>query len=409
MTGTEAVGQARDRLAHRIALRLQRAGGFTLDVDLPLPAQGITVLFGPSGSGKTTVLRCVAGLEQADSARVEIGGEAWEDSVRGLRRPTWRRPIGYVFQEASLFDHLDVRGNLRFGLRRAEAAGVAPHEALSLEGAIELLGIGHLLSRRPAQLSGGERQRVAIARALAAQPRLLLLDEPLSALDPARRQEILPWLERLRDELRIPMLYVTHSAEEMGRLAATLVLMDQGRAVACGPAQEVLLRPELGVVPGDDVGVLVSGEVVERDAPWHLMRVAFAGGSLWLRDDGAPVGHRVRLRVLARDVSLATERPQATSVQNLVAGQVASVTPDARQPGQVLVRVACGVNGSTGDGHAGVALLARITARAAHQLGLSPGTAVWAQVKAVAPVDGPARPRGAGNEATSASGSESAR
>ncbi len=383
---------------HRIALRLQRAGGFTLDVDLSLPAQGITVLFGHSGSGKTTVLRCVAGLEQADTARVEIGGEAWEDSARGVRRPTWQRPIGYVFQEASLFDHLDVQGNLRFGLRRTEVAGVAPHDALSLDGAIELLGIGHLLARRPAQLSGGERQRVAIARALAARPRLLLLDEPLSALDAARRQEILPWLERLRDEVRIPMLYVTHSTEEMGRLAATLVLMDQGRAVACGPAQEVLLRPELGVVPGDDVGVLVAGEVVERDTPWHLMRVAFAGGSLWLRDDGTPPGHRVRLRVLARDVSLATERPQATSVQNLVAARVAAVAPDARQPGQVMVRVACGADGIRdgtvdGAGTAGVALLARITARAAHQLGLAPGTAVWAQVKAVAPVDGPARPR----------------
>ena len=391
--------------SHRIALRLDRPGGFALDVDLSLPSHGITVLFGPSGSGKTTVLRCVAGLERARSAQVEIAGQTWDDSRRSQHLPAWRRPVGYVFQEASLFDHLSVEGNLQFGVQRArQAAGEASakaarrrqgrgafspdgqdtrssdgREALSLEAAIALLGIGHLLARQPSELSGGERQRVAIARALATQPRLLLLDEPLSALDPARREEILPWLERLRDELRIPMLYVTHSPEEMGRLASTLVLMDQGRAVASGPVQEVLLRVDRGGAVGGDLGVLLVGQVTGRDAPWHLMQVAFPGGVLWLPDDGSAVGRTVRLRVLARDVSVATQRPVGSSVQNLLPVRVESLTPDARQAGQVWARLRC----TQAHGTDGASLLARITARAVDQLGLEPGCEAWAQVKAV--------------------------
>ncbi|MFD0669776.1 molybdenum ABC transporter ATP-binding protein [Ramlibacter sp. MAHUQ-53] len=359
--------------ATRIALHLARPGGFSLDVDLTLPGHGVTALFGPSGSGKTTVLRCVAGLERADRAHVEIAGSCWQDDARGIDLPTWQRPLGYVFQEASLFDHLDVRGNLAFGQRRA-ARGAS---AMPLDGVIELLGIGHLLARRPHALSGGERQRVAIARALATQPRVLLLDEPLSALDAARRRDILPWLERLRDELRIPMLYVTHSADEMARLADTLVLMDQGRALACGPVGEVLLRTDLAVVPGEDTGVLLEATVAGRDAPWRLMQVDFGGGALWLRDTGAATGRRVRVRVLARDVSVATEMPRATSVNNLLPGTVAEVVPDPRHEGQVLVRLACGE----------AALLARITARSAHALGLAPGVPAWAQVKAAALVE----------------------
>ncbi len=364
---------------HRIRVKLARPGGFALDVDLSLPAKGITTLFGPSGCGKTTLLRCVAGLERADEAVVEIGGECWEDTARGRVLPTWRRPLGYVFQEASLFDHLDVRGNLAFGLQRA--ARVAPRQerpgpaAVTMAQVVELLGIGALLARKPQGLSGGERQRVAIARALLAQPRLLLLDEPLSALDTQRRSEILPWLERLRDEADIPMLYVTHSADEMARLAETLVLMDQGRAVACGPVGEVLLRTDLAVVPADEAGVLLHGTVLERDAPWQLMRAGFEGGSLWLRDSGASPGTRVRLRVLARDVGIATEQPRATSVQNLVPCTVEHLAPDPRHAAQVLVTLRCG---------AGEALLARVTGRSAHQLALAPGMPAWAQVKAVA-------------------------
>ena len=353
---------------NHIRLSLVRPS-FKLDADLVLPRRGIAVLFGPSGSGKTTLLRCVAGLERADGARVEIAGEIWQDDSRGIFLPTWRRPLGYVFQEASLFDHLDVRGNLAYGLRRA-----GPGEtAMALQATIELLGIGALLERRTHQLSGGERQRVAIARALATQPRLLLLDEPMAALDYARRQDILPWLERLRDELHIPMLYVTHTADEVARLADTLIVLDQGRIVAAGPVAQVLAGVDTPVVLGEDAGALLEGAVVERDGRWHLMRVGFTGGSLWLRDSGLAPGARVRLRVLARDVSLATQEPHATSIQNLLPCVVRAVVPDTH-PSQALVQLACGES----------VLLARITARAADALDLAPGKPVWAQVKSAA-------------------------
>jgi molybdate transport system ATP-binding protein len=367
---------------HHLRLKLARSNGFTLDLDLRLPGRGITVLFGPSGSGKTTVLRCVAGLEPADVAVVDIAGTCWQDSTRGWSLPTWRRPLGYVFQEASLFDHLDVRGNLEFGCRRARGAIAETLGTEPLEEAVTLLGIGHLLARRPHELSGGERQRVAIARAMATQPRLLLLDEPLSSLDPARRRDILPWLERLRDTQQVPMLYVTHSVDEMVRLADTLVLMDQGRAVACGPAADVLRRTEVAAAQGDEAGVLLHGEVTQRDAAWHLMQVRFAGGSLWLRDSGCEIGQAVRVRVMARDVSLALDRPQATSVQNLLPCTVHEVSTDPQQPSQVLVVLAC--DEAPGEAAPGVTLLARITARAAHQLALAPGVRAWAQVKAAA-------------------------
>lgn len=353
---------------NRIRLSLKRPA-FTLEADLLLPPRGIAVLFGPSGSGKTTLLRCVAGLERADGALIEIAGQTWQDDSRRIFLPAWQRPLGYVFQEASLFDHLDVRGNLTYGLRRVKSG----ESALALEAAIKLLGIGSLLARRTHQLSGGERQRVAIARALATQPRVLLLDEPLAALDHARRQDILPWLERLRDELHIPMLYVTHSADEVARLADTLVVLHQGRVVSAGAVADVLARIDLPVVLGEDAGALLEGAVVERDARWHLMRMAFAGGSLWLRDSGLATGTRVRVRVLARDVSLSTQAPSATSIQNLLQCEVQAIVPDTH-PSQALVQLTCGES----------VLLARITARAADALGLEPGKPVWAQVKSAA-------------------------
>lgn len=356
---------------HRIRLTLPRAD-FALSVDLVLPAQGITVLFGASGSGKTTLLRGVAGLERGvgPNGLVEIAGERWQDDSAQVFWPTWRRPLGYVFQEASLLEHLDVQGNLQYGLKRTRSPQAAP----ALAAAIELLGIGGLLRRRAAQLSGGERQRVAIARALATQPRLLLLDEPLAALDALRRQEILPWLERLRDELHLPMLYVTHSIDELARLADHLVVLERGQVQAAGPATEVMARTDGPALGGEEAGALLHGQVVEHDARWHLVRVAFDGGSLWLRDGPcAVVGQRVRLRVLARDVSLATEVPQHTSIQNPLHCRITAIVQDAH-PSQVLVRLQCG----------SAVLLARITARAADALGLHPDQPVWAQVKSVA-------------------------
>jgi molybdate transport system ATP-binding protein len=358
-------------VANRVRLWLARPE-FSLQVDLKLPERGIAAVFGPSGSGKTTLLRCVAGLERAKDALVRIGGKDWQDENRGFFLPAWRRPLGYVFQEASLFEHLDVRGNLDYGRKRAPGEG----PAIALDSVIGLLGIGHLLARRAHQLSGGERQRVAIARALAAQPRILLLDEPLASLDHARRQEILPWLERLRDELHIPMLYVTHSAAEVARLADTLIVLDQGRATATGPVAQVLARTDLPAVAGEDAGALLEGSVQERDERWHLARVAFDGGSLWLRDSGLAIGKRVRLRVLARDVSVAIREPGASSIQNVLPCVVKAVTADAH-PSQVIVRLACGPS----------VLLARVTARAADALGLARGMHAWAQVKSVALVE----------------------
>jgi molybdate transport system ATP-binding protein len=353
-----------DGILARVALAYP---GFRLDVDLALPAAGVTVLFGHSGSGKTTLLRCIAGLERAPGARIAFRGESWQDAAHFL--PAHRRPIGYVFQEASLFPHLSARGNLEFARARAERGA----EGIGYAQAVELLGIGHLLERRPAQLSGGERQRVAIARALLVNPRLLLMDEPLASLDVQRKQEVLPCLERLKSELRVPIVYVSHAPEEVARLADHLVLLREGRALAAGPLTELLSQLDLPLGLGEDTGVVLHGEVTERDARWHLARVGFAGGALWVRDDGLATGTRVRVRVLARDVSLALAQHTDTSIANALPATVEAIAADAH-PGLALVRVALGES----------RLLARLTQRSVHQLGLSPGTAVWAQVKSAA-------------------------
>ena len=340
--------------------------GFTLEVDLRLPGRGVTALFGHSGSGKTTLLRCIAGLERAPQGRLVVGGEVWQDAGRWL--PTHRRPIGYVFQEASLFDHLTVLGNLRYGLTRSGAA----RQRVSHDQAVALLGIGHLLDRRPQRLSGGQRQRVGIARALAVSPRLLLMDEPLAALDLARRQEILPYLERLHDELDIPVLYVSHAPDEVARLADHLVVMVDGRVRASGPLAETLARLDLPIRLGEEAGAVVAGTVGEVDRDWHLVRVDFAGGSLWARDPGLAPGRRVRVQVLARDVSLA-EQPGRSSIQNVLPGRVDAIGDDAH-PGVALVRVQVGE----------AMLLARLTRRALADLGVVVGRTLWVQVKSVA-------------------------
>jgi molybdate transport system ATP-binding protein len=341
--------------------------GFALDVDLDLPGRGVTALFGPSGSGKTTLLRCVAGLVRAKGGHLEVNGQVWQDG--GLFLPAHRRPLGYVFQEASLFAHLSVRGNLAYGMKRARPAA---SQAL-LEHIVDLLGIGQLLDRRPGTLSGGERQRVAIARALAVQPQLLLMDEPLAAMDLARKVDILPYLERLRDELDIPVLYVSHTPDEVARLADHIVALEAGRALAAGPIADVLARLDLPIRLGEDVGVVLEAVVEERDRTWHLARVAFPGGVLWVRDDGHEVGRRVRVRILARDVSLALERAAGSSILNILPAVVREIANE-EHPGQALVRLDLG----------GASLLARLTRRSAHVLALVPGSEVYAQIKAVA-------------------------
>lgn len=338
--------------------------GFLLDIDLKLPGTGITALFGPSGAGKTTLLRCIAGLERPPGGRLSVAGEYWQDGARFL--PTHRRPIGYVFQEASLFPHLTVRGNLDYGLRRS------PHRPASVDF-LQLLGIAGLLERRSSSLSGGERQRVAIARALLTAPRLLLMDEPLAALDLARKNEILPYLERLRDELAIPVLYVSHAPDEVARLADHIVVLEQGRTVAQGPLGETLARIDLPIRLGEDAGVVLDATIAEIDAPWHLARAEFAGGSLWVRDSGIPVGRRVRLRILARDLSLARTKIEGTSIQNALPATVVAIGDD-NHPALCLVKLDAG-------GHP---LLARLTRRSAAALELAASQTVWVQVKAVA-------------------------
>ncbi|MDH4450165.1 MAG: molybdenum ABC transporter ATP-binding protein [Rhodoferax sp.] len=357
--------------SHRIRLHMHKPG-FHLEVDVLLPAQGISVLYGPSGSGKTTLLRCVAGLERASQATVHVQGEVWQDDAQGVFVPTWQRPLGYVFQEASLFAHLDVAGNLAFARRRAAPPGHGSH-LLTTEFAVRTLGLERLLQRRTTELSGGERQRVAIARALATNPQLLLLDEPLASLDEARRLEVLPWLERLRDELRIPMVYVSHAADEVTRLADTLVVLEHGRVLACGPLQDVLAGTEPLIRMGGDVSSLVLGQVAGHDRAWHLTEVRLRAGSFWLPDTGLSAGQTVRLRVLARDVSIATRVPADASIQNVLPCTVVAVQPD-QHPSQALVQL---------DG-AGTRLWARVTRRAVDQLALRPGQPVWAQVKAMA-------------------------
>lgn len=340
--------------------------GFTLDVDLTLPGRGVTALFGHSGSGKTTLLRCLAGLERPPQGRLVFKGRTWQDEHTWL--PTHRRPLGYVFQEASLFPHLSILGNLQFGQKRSGSAA-----RVGLEQAIELLGIGHLLARKPDTLSGGERQRVGIARALAVGPELLLMDEPLAALDLKRKREILPYLERLHDELDIPIIYVSHSPDEVARLADHLVALDNGRVVAAGPLGETLARLDLPIRLGEEVGVVLDATVGEIDADWQLARVDFPGGGLWSRDRGLPLGKSVRVRVLARDVSLALGEPGASSIQNSLDGSVEALGDD-EHPGLLLVRVQVGAS----------LLLARLTRRSAAQLGIAPGMPVRVQVKSVA-------------------------
>lgn len=359
----------------RARVRLARPG-FTLDVDLDLPGAGVTAVQGPSGAGKTTLLRAIAGLERSAGGRVEAAGQVWQDDADGVWVPPHRRPLGYVFQEASLFSHLDVRGNLGYGRRRRRHA---PAAAAAVEKAIALLEIGALLDRDTGTLSGGERQRVAIARALSAAPALLILDEPLASLDPARRLEILPLLERVHRELVIPVLYVSHADDEIARLADHLVVLRNGRAVAQGPLLEVLSRLDLPHAARDDAYVVVCAAAGERDETWHLQRLDFAGGRLWVRDRATPAGEAVRVRVAARDVSLSLEEPRATSILNTLPAVISGITRGSH-PSLALVGLRVG---DPGDG-AGTDLLAEVTHRSLETLRLAPGARVWAQIKAAA-------------------------
>lgn len=331
----------------------------------------MTALYGHSGSGKTTCLRCIAGLEQAEQGFIQVNDEVWQDSDKRIFVPPHKRALGYVFQEASLFPHLSVRANLEFGLKRIPRQ----QRRVDMAHATELLGIGHLLERNPQNLSGGERQRIGIARALLTSPKLLLMDEPLAALDTQRKNEILPYLQRLHDELDIPVLYVSHSQDEVARLADHLVLLSDGKALASGAIGETLARLDLPLALGDDAGVVIEGHVSAYDADYQLLTLQLPDTDLSIRVTHAPMtkGQALRCKVQARDVSLSLQGVEQSSILNRLPVTVISEI-GADNAAHVLIRLNA----------AGTPLLARITRYSRDQLGVHPGQQLWAQIKAVA-------------------------
>lgn len=371
-----------------LTLASKRDSGFRLAVDFSVPGSGVTAIFGPSGCGKTTLLRCIAGLQKTEHGSLAVNGETWHGRERCLA--AHERPIGYVFQEANLFPHLSARGNLDFAIRRAATSLSEAH----VKHLIELMDIAHLLEQRPDQLSGGERQRVAIARALLVNPKLLLMDEPLAALDNRRKQDILPFLETLHSELELPILYVTHSLDEVARLADHLLLMEAGTIAAQGPLSEVLSRTDLPIDLGDDSGAVLVGTITERDEQWQLARIDLGGAQLWVRDSGEAIGATVRVRILARDVSLTRTASDQSSILNRLPVAVRSIEQD-RDKALALVSLVLpseatlegAENKEVENKHkAGNSrcLLARISQRSVHDLNLQPGDQVWAQIKSVA-------------------------
>lgn len=341
--------------------------GFGLDVDVTLPGSGITAIFGHSGSGKTSFLRCVAGLERADHGQLSVNGDIWQNASQFV--PTHKRPLGYVFQEASLFPHLTAQGNLNYAIKRADQT---PSTEL-YDRVIATMGIKPILKRYPSQLSGGERQRVAIARALLIQPRILLMDEPLASLDLARKREILPYLERLKSSFDIPILYVSHSMNEVARLADHAVTLENGKVIAQGNLTEVFSRVDLPIELGDDTGVVIEGQVIERDEQWQLNKVAFNGGTVWVCDGGEALQQNVRIRILAKDVSLALSSHDDMSILNRIQVSIEAIQA-CTSTSMSLVRL------KAGDSY----LIARVTNKSLHHLNLKPSSNAWAQIKSVA-------------------------
>lgn len=341
-------------------------GNFTLDVDRKVPSRGVISLLGPSGSGKTTLLRAIAGLEYHKGGYLKVDDMIWQDAKHFI--PPHKRALGYVFQESSLFAHLTVRRNLEYGIKRVPKI----KRKVSLPHAIELLEIGHLLERKPDKLSGGERQRVAIARALAVSPQLLLMDEPLAALEPERKNEILPYLESLHNELDIPVIYVSHSPDEVARLADHLILLEDGSIVAEGSIYEMFTRLDLSLAHSKDAEAIIEAVVAKHDTNYDLTYLDFSGGLITVVHQDLPINNLVRLRIAARDVSLTLKRQSDTSILNIFPAKVEEITTEG--PAQMTVRLMVGK----------VSMLARVTRKSATTLDLQPGKKVFAQVKSIA-------------------------
>lgn len=344
---------------------------FSLDLDLQLPNTGVTALFGPSGSGKTTLLRCIAGLEKSikgSANHISLNGELWQSHDFWLA--PHKRPVGYVFQDANLFPHLTAQDNLRFSVQRADKTQPAIH----YDDVVELLNIASILPQYPAQLSGGERQRVAMARALLIQPKILLMDEPLAALDDALKQDILPYLERLCHRAKIPILYVSHSLDEVIRLADYMVVLEKGRVLEKGNTQRLISTLGTSFARYQDASVVVSGTVVEQNAEWGLSWLGFGNQTIAFKQDKEAIGDSVRLRIQSRDISVSLSKHEDSSILNCLTVVIDDMEKDAKDPSMVMVRLLAG----------NTPLLAKITALSAHSLKLEKGQTLVAQIKSVA-------------------------
>jgi molybdate transport system ATP-binding protein len=345
-----------------------RQGDFDLDVDINIPVRGISGIFGASGSGKTTLLRCIAGLETNGIGRLVVGGDVWQDREHGVSRQPHEQEIGYVFQEPRLFRHLDVRRNLEYGMRRANAT----QSGIGFDEAIKLFDLQPLLERTPADLSGGEAQRVAIARALLRSPRLVLMDEPLAALDHVRKDEILPFLERMHGELRIPIIYVSHHIEEICRLCDYLLLLEGGKVIAEGDLQSVLVRMDLPLISGQEAGTVIRGTIEAYDEEYDLTRLKFSGGELRVPGRNGRTGDELRLRIRANDISLCRDRPERSTILNILPATIEEIQAECGP--MLLLRLKLGSD----------RIITRITRRSCDNLALQVGDEILAQIKSVA-------------------------
>lgn len=351
-----------------------------LDINTTIPASGVTAIFGHSGSGKTSLLRCIAGLENAEQGKISIHKDSWQEMWQDTDYflPVHKRSIGYVFQEASLFPHLTAQKNLNYATKRAGKRTDQSSNTSFYQRVVNVLGIEDILTRYPSELSGGERQRIAIARALLIQPRLLLMDEPLAALDHQRKQEILPYLERLHQSFDIPIIYVTHSMDEVARLADHILVLDQGKVIAEGGLTEIFSRINLPKRLEDESGVILNGRIVEKDNEWQLMKIVFSDSHIWIPDSSdllieEPLEQDVRIRILAKDVSLSLTNHEDTSIVNRILVEVIEVKSDKDQA-MSLVRLKMGND----------FLVAKMTKKSVCHLDLEQGMEVWAQIKSVA-------------------------
>ncbi|MBF0292922.1 MAG: molybdenum ABC transporter ATP-binding protein, partial [Nitrospinae bacterium] len=341
---------------------------FDLDMELTAPGSGVTALFGPSGSGKTTFLRLIAGLSRPDSGFFKVNGEVWQDSDSALFMPPHKRPVGFVFQDSRLFSHLTVRENLLYGYNRLPVE----RRIVKIDDVIRWLSLESLLARYPSMISGGQRQRVSIGRALLRSPRLLLFDEPLASLDSEGKSEILHYLETLKDELPAPSIYVTHSMDEVARVADHMALVRDGKIIRSGPVAQMFTSLDSPLALDEEAGAALDAVVIGHDSEYHLTTLKFAGGIMSVSNSGLSVGTRVRVRVIASDVSLSLNKPEGSSVLNVLEAVVTGVAEKSLS--QVIVGIDAG----------GAGLLARITKKSAFALGIRPGVKVYALVKSVA-------------------------